>query len=277
MRWSRDDGWMSDSQVMLNRGLAIETAVVFVHGFGGSAGGTWEEFPSAIRVAPEAKHTDVFLIDYPSTKESIQVCGDDFGPFLADLLRNPIETIVNPSLPSDASPRSPLARYSRIVLVAHSMGAVVVRRALLDLDRRGMPKEERDAIRLLFFAPAHRGSRLPKLIASGLGIDFFPLSSLIGQALTVHYRSLGDLEEKSQALRLLRDDSIAARARRDAGKESDSDLRAYVLHARDDKVVVQDRFDEDDSGRPIGYRDHRTVCKPEGDYRRPIDELCRFL
>jgi hypothetical protein len=157
------------------------------------------------------------------------------------------------------------------------MGAVVVRRALLDLDRAGMKKRERKAIRLLFFAPAHRGSTLSKLIASGLGFDFLPGSSLIGQALTVHYRSLRDLEEESQALDLLHEDSVAARARRKLRRESDADLRAYVLHARNDKVVVQDRFDEDDSGRPIGHRNHRSVCKPEGAYRRPIDELRRLL
>ena len=277
LRWSRDDGWMPDSQTMLNRGVGIRTAIVFVHGFAGSAGGTWEEFPSAIRAMPEAALTDVFLLDYPSTKVSVQVCGEEMGAFLADLLRNPMERIVNPSLPDDAPPRPIGERYERIVIVAHSMGAVVMRRALLDLDRNGMSQEEHHSLRLLLFAPAHRGSKLSKLIASGLGLDFLPGSTLIGQALRIHFRSLGDLEEKSQALTLLFDDSVAARARREARRESDADLRAYVLHARDDKVVVQDRFDEDVSGRPVGNRDHRNVCKPEEEYRRPVDEQRPFL
>jgi pimeloyl-ACP methyl ester carboxylesterase len=268
---------MADSQAMLNRGPRVSTAIVFVHGWGGSAGGTWEEFPAALRTLPEAAGADAFFIDYPSTKHSVAVCGDEMREFLVDLLRSPSTNVVNPSLPAGAPPRGSAERYARIVIVAHSMGAVVARRALLDLDREELSLPERESIRFLFFAPAHRGSDLPKLVASGFGLDVLPGSRLIGQALRIYYRSLTDLDRNSDCLKDLRDDSKAARARRAQKGEPDDDLRALSLHALDDKVVSQDRFDEDHRGRPIARRHHRSVCKPDAAYRRPVDELRALL
>src|SRR6266487_689066 len=47
LRWSRDDKWMPKSQVILLQ-MPAQMAIVFVHGWGGSAGGTWEFFPKAV-------------------------------------------------------------------------------------------------------------------------------------------------------------------------------------------------------------------------------------
>ncbi len=277
LRWRRDEGFFSSSQTMLSRDRAPRTAIVFVHGWGGSALATWEAFPSALRELREAADADVFFLDYPSTKTSVAVCAGEARELLLDLLRAPGKNLVNASLPDGTTPRSEGWRYARIWLVAHSMGAVVVRRALLDLDRAALGAPEAESLRLLFFAPAHRGSSLPHLVASGLGLEWLPGASLAGRALVTYYRSLADLEQGSTALNLLLEDSKAARERRKAARAADADLRAIVLHARDDKVVVQDRFDDDIEERPIAYRNHRSASKPDESYRRPIDELRKRL
>ena len=277
LTWLRDDGFLAGSQVLLLNSAAADTAIVCVHGWRGSALGTWEEFPSAIRSVPEAARTDAFFLNYPSTTLSVSTCAREAQEFLHDVLRDPANTIVNPSMPSGGPRRPPGWRYRRVVVMAHSMGAVVSRRALLDLERGGLSPAEAAAIRLLFFAPAHLGSSLPEFIASGLGLDWLPGPSLVGRALKVHYRSLADLEEGSKALDLLLDDNRSKRERRNTSQEPDDHLRAFVLHAWKDKVVVQDRFDEDHDGRPVPDRHHRSVCKPAGPYRRPIDGLRQLL
>jgi pimeloyl-ACP methyl ester carboxylesterase len=277
LAWSRDDDFLPGSLAMLSRAPVVEKAVVFVHGWGGSASGTWEQFPTALRAMPEAALADAFFLDYPSTTLSVAVCAGELKELLVDLLRAPGAHVVNPSLPEEAPPRPAGWRYRRVLLVAHSMGAVVARRALLDLDRADLTVDEATAVRLLFFAPAHLGSSLPLLVASGLGLDWLPGASLVGRALRAHYRSLADLEEGSNALRLLSEDSRSARARRAAAQEPDDDLRAHVLHARNDKVVVQDRFDEDLDGRPIPHRNHRSACKPSHVYRLPVEALQGLL
>jgi pimeloyl-ACP methyl ester carboxylesterase len=277
MRWLRDRDFFPGSQAMLIREPVAETAIAFIHGWGGSALGTWDEFPAFLRASAEAAQADVFFLNYASREQSVAACAGEVKEFLLDLLRSPAARVVNPSLPEGTAPRPESWRYSRFILVAHSMGAVVVRRALLDLDRTVLAAEEAKAIRLLFFAPAHLGSSLPRLIASGLGLDFLPGASLVGQWLRLYYRSLDDLEGGSNALRQLLADSRAARARREVKDKSDDDLRAFVLHARQDKVVVQDRFDEDLDLRQIAHHNHRSACKPSQQYSLPVDELRTLL
>jgi pimeloyl-ACP methyl ester carboxylesterase len=280
MVWSGDTDLLTGSQIMLNV-APPEKAVVFVHGWGGSAARTWAEFPSAIRALPEAASADAFFLNYPSRSVSVATAGRDLQVFLEHLLRTPATNIVNLSLPEGEPRRPEQLRYTRIVLVGHSMGAVVARRALLNLDRADPPQRltpgEAACLRLLLFAPAHLGSSLPNLVASGLGLDWLPGASMVGQLVTHYFRSLQDLHKGSEALTQLLKDNETARARRATNQVADADLHAFVLHARNDKVVVQDRFDEDTDGRPIAGRHHRNACKPDEQYRRPIEELRRIL
>jgi hypothetical protein len=122
LHWSRDDKWMSKSQVILLQKMPAQTAIVFVHGWGGSAGGTWEFFPKAVATLPASASSDVYLLDYPSTNHQVPFCAAQFRNFLLDLLQHPMDRIVNLSLPRGASWRAPADRYQRIFLVAIQWG-----------------------------------------------------------------------------------------------------------------------------------------------------------
>jgi pimeloyl-ACP methyl ester carboxylesterase len=278
MKWVGDNHWMRGSRVLLARVASPQTTVVFVHGWGGTAGDSWEAFPRALRFMPNASHADVFLFGYPSLQHSAEFCAAMFRKFLEDVLREPSATVVNPSLPHGAEPRADTAKYKHVLLVAHSMGAVVVRRAFLDLERH-LKDRERRSVRLLFFAPAHRGSSLPLLVSSGFGLGWLPGSALVGSLLTVHYRSLQDLAVGSGFLTKLEADSGAARAALTGASElaTDAHLRAHVYHAQGDKVVVQDRFDDDHPMEPIMRKNHREICKPSDAYQEPVAALRSIL
>ncbi len=160
LAWLGDDGWFEGSRVLLSAGPAVHTAIVFLHGWGGNAGDTWETFPSALRSTNSAAAADAFFLQYPSREHSVAVCGAKVASLLLDVLRAPGPQLAGPSLLADAPPRGPF-NYTRVIVVGHSMGAVVARRALLDLDRDSLTDQDRSRIRLLFFAPAHKGSTLP--------------------------------------------------------------------------------------------------------------------
>src|SRR5947207_4052598 len=83
-RWSRDDKWMPKSQVILLQ-MPAQSAIVFVHGWGGSAGGTWEFFPKAVATLPATASSDVYLLDYPSTNHQVPFCAAQFRNSLLDL------------------------------------------------------------------------------------------------------------------------------------------------------------------------------------------------
>jgi hypothetical protein len=234
-------------------------------------------FPRSVRAMPEAVGADALFVDYPSTTRSIAFCAAKFRQFLLDLLREPSPRVVNGSLP-EGVPRRPLdARYEKIVLVGHSMGAVVIRRALLDLDRDELTPEERGMLQMLFFAPAHKGARdLGKFVEAGLGLDKLPLGGLLGSLLRLRYRSVADLTKESECLADLASDSETLREARGATQNADY-LRAHVYHAESDLVVYDDRFDDDFSTNPVMRQNHRSVCKPRTGYPKPVEALRRLL
>ena len=270
------DGCLN-SQAMLNCKADVKTAVVFVHGWRGDAVRTWDDFPGFIRSLPEMDSADAIFLEYPTVADSVSTAGANFRLFLMDLMRNPAKTIINPSACAEAEPRDERFAYKRIILVAHSMGAVVVRRALLDCEkarREEVFKEQEFAkIRLLFFAPAHTGSRIPLLIGSGLGLDFLPGAVAVGSLLKLYFVSLRDLEEGSRCLSLLAQENCEFRKARESNNHVVEHLRATVYHAENDKVVTDYHFDADYSTHPVNKRNHKSICKPADDYRKPVEAL----
>jgi hypothetical protein len=271
---------MTKSQVLLCHQSPPSDAILFVHGWGGAAGGTWEAFPQAVGIMPEASRADVFFLDYPSVKSQVPFCAAQLRRFLFDLVRNPIDRMIDRSLPAIAPKRAPNARYSRILVVAHSMGAVISRRAIMDLDRpppEGLTEDELAKFRLLFFAPAHCGSTIPLLLGAALGLDFLPGAKLIGSLARLWFQSLRDLEVGSPSLTKLANDCHRLREGRTERNASIRHLRATVYHAHNDRVVSQNDFDQDLPFQPVMNQTHRSICKPVNQYRDPIEALRALL
>lgn len=280
LQWKGDQGWMPTSQAILLTETSAEFAIVFVHGWGGSAGGSWGDFSMTFGEVANEFSADAFILDYPSRSHQVPFCAAKLREFLIDLVQNPTGQIVNPSIPPGGEPRSGNSKYRKIVIVAHSMGAVISRRALLDIERdnlAGFRDQDYAKIALLFFAPAHSGSKIPIMIANGLGLDFLPGAKLLGSLLQLRMPSLADLAEGSQALEQLANHCTEIRMEREARNASSTHLRAQVVHAQNDRVVVQAQFDRDSPFKPEMHQNHRTICKPNSEYATPIEELRQAL
>ena len=95
-------------------------AVVFLHGFSGDRDDTWDRLPSLLGTV--VVDWDIYTLGYATTFRP-----DLLGVWSAD----PDIPILATMLTTQAS-IDPLSRYRSLAMVAHSMGGLVVQRALVD-------------------------------------------------------------------------------------------------------------------------------------------------
>jgi hypothetical protein len=232
-----------------------DTLIVFVHGFKGLATETWLNFPSIISNDPKFKKVDTIFYGYKSLQGQAFDQGKELYNFLSDYLVDPSYQIKTKKVPS----------YKKILVVAHSLGAIVSRFALLEAIRSKRPW--RKICRLILFAPAHNGARplgillrvLPGLakVLAGLGLLAKPI--------------LEDLSPKSNTIQELISKTLEYKK-----TSEEAILKALVVQAKGDLVVYNLPFCYDKwlHGSPLANRTHIDICKPVLlKYEIPVDYI----
>jgi pimeloyl-ACP methyl ester carboxylesterase len=245
-------------------------AVVFVHGFLGSALGTWMRFPAMLRAEPKCAGCDLVFYGHDAGRRRVAASAYRLEQFLDALFSDPL-AIINSNLdPEDRRP-APFS-YRSMLLVAHSLGAVLCRQALLNahLRRRTWPTK----VRLVLFAPAHRWAHLIPLVNDAFVGMKVPLLGASMPILKVFWRALLDLSPGCQTLHKLLEDT-----EQELAQGSGDHLRAaVVIHSDRDNVVEQQRFDGDPPlVMPTVSLGHSAMCKPRPYYVDPIGVLTELL
>jgi pimeloyl-ACP methyl ester carboxylesterase len=241
-----------------------KTAVVFVHGFGGSAQATWSEFDTLAPADPAFANVDLIFYGYDGKGPHVTESSRWLFDFL-DLLSSHAATLANAGLVAEAH-RDPGFSYERIVLVGHSLGAVVARNALV-LATKYWPRAWAQRCELVLFAPAHLGSRTSEWATAVLsGIPVIPALA------QMFFKVPADLAVGSQVLANLRSDV-------DSLVPEHPWLGArLVVEAEPDHVVMNGAYPGDPYPEPLspstnGFRNHIRVCKPSPAFPRPFEIL----
>jgi pimeloyl-ACP methyl ester carboxylesterase len=199
-------------------------AILFVHGFGGSATTTWVQFPSLLQRERSCHGHDLIFYGYDGLQTRARPSADLLIRLLDELFSNPTELLAK-SLPSAARPKQ--FKYKEIVIVAHSLGAVVSRIALVDAysKRRNWASK----IKLVFFAPAHGGANILSLASLAMGVlRLAPVEALA----RFRFQVLHDLEENCQTLT-----ELANQTRATIRRGARNLIARRVIYAGQDKVV----------------------------------------
>lgn len=234
-----------------------KSLVIFVHGFSGDAISTWDNFETLIRNSEHFGEVDILFYGYESLKGQIYDQALEFFRFLDD-------NVSSNNLPMRGLALPP---YQKIVIVAHSQGAIVARYGLLEAIKRRCAW--RFMCKLLLFAPAHSGARIQQLvmlsipsfykIIGGLGLYFTPV--------------LDDLRPESATIQELNKITSSY-----CGTKEEPLLTASVVHAYGDKVVhnIPFCYDLADDHSPVHKKSHTSICKPyTPDYTIPFEILKR--
>lgn len=221
--------------------------VVFVHGFSGSATGTWNEFPSIIRNNNDFINSDVIFYGYESLKGQANNNAVKFYNFLKSVVENSSNNLGFTRENIDKE-----FKYEKIIIVAHSLGAIIVRRGLLNAKSEN--KNWLDKCKMVLFAPAHRGARVQKILAS---------LPVVGQIITgLGYLAkpiLDDLRPDSQTILNLIADSQNYLNQ----NNGDFTIAHTVVWANNEIIVHNDTFCDDPVASVIDHKSHTTVCKPK--------------
>ncbi|HZE79470.1 MAG TPA: hypothetical protein VE604_01135 [Candidatus Polarisedimenticolia bacterium] len=281
------------SYALISSSHATDTAVIFVHGFGGKSTSTWRDFQGLVDKLGKQyswpQTSDMFFYSYDS-RRAIQVNAQDFSRFAEYILSAKDLSIIAPSnFPFPLSfvkeiykePRS----YSRLVFVAHSEGAVVVRRSILDKLRKiensdsstpisaaarkaepgfihsAMKSDPLMNANLRLFAPACLGTNF----SAALG--FLTSFSTLLYAIGAYFKARNDLLPDSPIIKQIWTETERA------SKDYPACIvfRANILFGENDNVVHVGGYNCDFVFDYEKGHTHTSICKPTEEYPRPLE------
>jgi hypothetical protein len=246
--------------------------LVLVHGFKGAAGTTWLGLLQNLILQPQAAGCDIISFGYDSVRQTGGESAMELQIFL-DKLFVKTSQVINQSFDDYGSKmrRPENWKYSQIVIAAHSLGACVSRRALLNQIQSGRNKWEVE-IRLAWFAPAHRGAKIGALLCAVTNLIPSGLGKFIDVGAKYFSPALKDLEPGSEFLTELLDDT---KKLCDEHLSLNAPITFWVLR---DKVVTNGTFAKDVV--PFEFvdgSDHVSICKLDDYDEQRIGGLLKIM
>lgn len=250
---------------LLSRNAAATTAAVFVHGFNGDAEMTWDGFRDVVARSDRWDDWDFYFLGYKSTRERVGMTALKLTEFVGEIFPSPPADLVEGEDPWTGETvwlRDPdETRYERLVLVGHSQGGVVIRKAVLEAARsagnkRGQGRHPICGAELRLFAPALFGVELSGW--PGVAKSIGGLWTYVHLRL-VHSPSFHELQVGSTLLTRLQEGT-----ERLAGRLlTMSALRSRIQWAgKDDFVVGFERYECDPPYEGVEEATHTSICKP---------------
>lgn len=252
-----------NSFALLSDAETTDTAAVFVHGFNGHPRRTWGDAWKLISKDPGWKNIDAFFLGYESVTSDLASGAAHVRHFLSHLCAGPPTALL---AHGSIQLRDPVA-YSKLILVGHSAGGVVVRRAVLDaLKHQGNAAETDPHLMLLanlrLFAPAIGGARLSGLIGLLTAVPGLRTGLAVARGASPSFQ---ELMQDSMLLRGLADQTTASA---NTHPQLPS-LRAKVVWASNDAVVSAVDYLHD-VGWMVLDETHTGICKVTSTKPQPL-------
>lgn len=193
---------------------------VFVHGFGGSPLGTWEDVYLDMLGHNAWMATDAVFFNYDSFRESATSAASKLRQLIESLF--PVNSVWG-------------GEYENLILVGHSLGGVVIRRCITFNERSTSPVQGLRDARLRLLSPAIGGVRLAGWKAL---IKELPIISTL---LSIPLKSTPAFTELQPESRLLGD--LARHTERFADQlPGQACFRANIAWAVDENVVLETEY-----------------------------------
>lgn len=236
--------------------------IVFVHGFGGDALGTWNNFPAILLFDDHFKNSDIIYYGY----DTFNGQAGDHAAELYHFINLAIAPLQNKILPISQNLDERV--YSRIILVAHSLGAVLARQAqlLAYIDNKKWVNQSE----MVLYAPAHNGAEIISLAMHSLP----GLAGLLGLLGKFKYPILNDLDSKDDGI--LKAIKKQTEALQNSG-QGNFTKATLVVYAKGDKIVKSFQYLLDKPAEVIANTSHVSICKPTESFNIPVELLKQVI
>lgn len=242
-----------------------ERLVVFMHGFNGGSK-SWRDFQEISEDDKWWISSDLLFLEYDSVNLGVQGVADSFRRHIREFFPYPSEECaILDGLPVREDISTP---YQELILVGHSLGGLILRRALVDALQASLDGSVTlDPIllsaKLRLFSPASEGFRPSAALGMLQASTLWPIARMF----LAKSPSFADLQPGSPLL-------VNTRNRTERfvlgnvapGAEA---LRANILWASPDEVVITERYDSDFTQESVNGQNHSSICKPKPDYDLP--------
>lgn len=255
----------------------VKRAIVFIHGFNGSAKGTWTDFLSLVD-DPQAsgdwwEAADLFFFDYQWDSVFRQLTNNTLKTykFIEEIFPKP--KIIGRA----HAYRSVPFEYEDLVLVGHSEGGLLLRRVIVEAAQRdtAIGRFMRDSRYTEGTQPSATGmlKAQMRLFAPALGGDM--QSGLAGVLVTLPV--ISNVLSASAAKKGMDQGapSVTEARRRTDGYAKYlwfDCFRAHIIWAEKDSIINSEKYDEDRQclNFPTGST-HTSICKPTLNYSLPLN------
>jgi pimeloyl-ACP methyl ester carboxylesterase len=234
----------------------------FIHGFGGGALTTWRKFPQLLLADDQWAGWDLFFYGYDSRPIRAGIS--------AQILSTQIDHVVEQSGYANVWPltrRPDSFRYSEIWFIAHSLGAPIVRQAIVAAADRNAYWIDQSY--LFCFAPASGGARINRL-AWFLGTTGGTLLGIFHAIIRYRWAVIDDMEVGSRFLTDLLSNTV--RVSRGVPREPFGS-RLTLFGWYEDVIDYPPPFPFDTRVKLIANADHCSVCKPQFVHHPPYFHL----
>lgn len=252
--------------VFLASRVAPARLLIFVHGFRGNALETWGDFQRLGEKIKWFRDADMLFVGYESTRESSLATAARLKRYLPRFLPVRPDDLLSCDLPGKFQPaRSP---YEEVVFVGHSLGGVVLRRAITEMVNawKDSPMTASRQIldaHLRLFSPATAG-----FYWTGRGSALLYGLPKAERAILTALRHSPSYRELVISTKVL--DKLQERTESYASDFPDlSSLRATTVWANPENVVVCERYNTDNASYVIDNKNHVDVCKPLPNFLGP--------
>lgn len=210
--------------------------------------------------------SDLLFVGYDSKRDGIKGVADRLRRNLPRFYPEPHQPAM--SFNGVISARSDISSpYKELIVVAHSLGGLIVRHALVDDAHEWIKLGRTDPKPLLLdsavrlFSPASAGFRGAGILGAARASGFWP-------ALEMYLRRSSAYTDMQPGSTMLTD--TRARTERLVDEEPDTEaLVASILWASPDQVVIEGKYDSDVISRSVEGQSHKSVCKPHIGYPVP--------